>query len=187
LKIKYGGVDVESRSIISADRREKTVSEIANALTRNAWSAVGGNKKAVNSICFVGDGGLPLAYPVTNFASAVTATAALAVLELLEKRTGQAHTATVDHRLVSFWFGLSIHPIGWKLPPVWDPIAGDYPTRDGFIRLHTNAPHHRAAAERVLGAHEEKDSMARAVAGWPKAIWRGRSLRWEDVPPRCGQ
>ena len=144
------------------------MSEIAIALTRNAWSAVGGNKTATNSLFFVGDGGLPSAYPVTDFASAVTATAALAVLELLEMRTGQAQTATVNCRLASFWFGLSIHPIGWKLPPAWDPIAGDYPTCDGFIRLHTNAPHHRAAAERVLGAHEDRDGMARAVAGWAK-------------------
>jgi crotonobetainyl-CoA:carnitine CoA-transferase CaiB-like acyl-CoA transferase len=146
------------------------MSEIANTLTRNAWSAVGGNQSATNKIFFVGNGGLPSAYPVTDFASAVTATAALAVLELLEARRGKAQTATVDRRLASFWFGLSVHPIGWKLPPAWDPIAGDYPTRDGFIRLHTNAPHHRAAAQRVLGAHNDRDSMARAVAGWAKGV-----------------
>jgi hypothetical protein len=144
------------------------MSEIANTLTGNAWSAIGGNKKAVSSIFFAGDGGLPSVYPVTDFASAVTATAALAVLELLENRSGKAQSATVDRRLVSFWFGLSIHPIGWKLPQAWDPIAGDYPTRDGFIRLHTNAPHHRAAAERVLGEHGDREDVARAVAGWAK-------------------
>jgi hypothetical protein len=144
------------------------MSEIANALTENAWSAIGGNKKAVNSISFVGDGGLPSAYPVSDFASAATAAAALAVLELLEARSGRAQSAIIDRRLSSFWFWLSIHPIGWKLPPAWDPIAGDYATRDGFIRLHTNAPHHRAAAERVLRSHEDRDSMARAVAGWAK-------------------
>jgi CoA-transferase family III len=144
------------------------MSEITNALTRNAWTAIGGTKDAVSSICFVGDGGLPSAYPVTDFASAVTATAALAILELLEKRSGNAQRATVDRRLASFWFHLSIHPMGWKLPPAWDPIAGDYPTRDGFIRLHTNAPHHRAAAERVLGSHNDRDGMARAVASWTK-------------------
>jgi CoA transferase family III len=154
---------------MGAARREKTMSEIAAALTRNARSGIGGNRKAVNSIFFVGDGGLPSVYPVTDFASAVTATTALAVLELLGKRTGKAQSATVDRRLVSFWFWLSIRPLGWKLPPAWDPIAGDYPTRDGFIRLHTNAPHHRAAAERVLGAHGDRDSMARAVAGWTKS------------------
>jgi CoA-transferase family III len=144
------------------------MSEIANALAQTAWMAIGGNKNAASSILFVGDGGLPSVYPVTDFASAVTATAALSVLELLEKRTGKGQSATVDRRLASFWFGLSIRPRGWKLPPAWDPIAGDYPTRDGFIRLHTNAPHHRAAAERVLGAHDDKDSMARAVASWAK-------------------
>jgi hypothetical protein len=144
------------------------MSVIASALTRNAWSAIGGNENAADSISFVGDGGLPSAFAVTDFASAVTATAALAVLELLGKKTGKEQSATVDRRLASLWFGLSIRPIGWKLPPAWDPIAGDYLTRDGFIRLHTNAPHHRAAAERVLGAHDDRDSMARIVTGWAK-------------------
>ena len=109
---------------------------------RNRECVERGNKKATNSICFVSDGGLPSAYPVADFASAVTATAALAVLELLEKRTGPTQTATVDRWLASFWFWLSIYPINWKLPPAWDPIAGDYLTRDGFVQLHTNAPHH---------------------------------------------
>jgi hypothetical protein len=159
---------MESEALSRADPREKAMSEIASALTENAWVAIGGNQKALNSISFVGDGALPSAYPVSDFASAATATATLAVLELLETRSGKAQSATVDRRLASFWFWLSIHPVGWKLPPAWDPIAGDYPTRDGFIRLHTNAPHHRAAAERVLGAHNDRDSMARVVAGWVK-------------------
>jgi hypothetical protein len=63
---------------------------------------------------------------------------------------------------------MSIRPIGWSLPAPWDPIAGDYATRDGWIRLHTNAPHHRAAAERVLGTHGDKTGMAKAVATWRK-------------------
>ena len=55
------------------------------------------------------------------------------------------------------------------MPAPWDPVAGDYLTRDGWIRLHTNAPHHRAAAERVLGAQTDRAGMARAVADWTKA------------------
>src|SRR5262249_55697749 len=51
-----------------------------------------------------------------------------------------------DRRLCGLWFGWSIRPQGWVMPDAWDPIAGDYRTRDGWIRLHTNAPHHRAAA-----------------------------------------
>ena len=62
------------------------------------------------------------------------------------------------------WFGFSIRPQGWTLPSPWDPIAGDYRTRDGWIRLHTNAPHHRRAALAVLGAVEERESVAAAVA-----------------------
>jgi crotonobetainyl-CoA:carnitine CoA-transferase CaiB-like acyl-CoA transferase len=55
------------------------------------------------------------------------------------------------------------------VPALWAPIAGDYRARDGWIRLHTNGPHHRRAAERVLGGTEmDKDAAARAVAGWAK-------------------
>jgi CoA-transferase family III len=58
--------------------------------------------------------------------------------------------------------------MGWH-PPPGDPIAGDYPTRDGWIRLHTNAPSHRAAAERVLGATGDRATIAREVAHWSKS------------------
>ncbi len=61
---------------------------------------------------------------------------------------------------------MTIDPIGWQLPPIWDAVAGDYETSDGWIRLHTNAPHHRAAAMRVLGCEEDRDAVARAVATW---------------------
>ena len=44
--------------------------------------------------------------------------------------------------------------------------CGDYATADGWIRLHTNAPHHRAAALSVLGATAEKQAVAAAVAHW---------------------
>jgi crotonobetainyl-CoA:carnitine CoA-transferase CaiB-like acyl-CoA transferase len=142
------------------------MSVIANALAQTAWTAIGGNESG--SVSYVAVGGLPSIYPVTDFASAMIATAAQSVLELLRTRDGQTRTATIDRRLASFWFGLSIRPIGWKLAPPWDPIAGDYRTSDGWIRLHTNAPHHRIAAEKVLGAHTDKEGMARAIAGWRK-------------------
>ncbi len=39
--------------------------------------------------------------------------------------------------------------------------------RDGWIRLHTNAPHHRAAAQRVLGAqNDDKTAWRPPVARW---------------------
>lgn len=144
------------------------MSVIANTLTRNVWCAIGGDASAVESLSFVGAGGLPSAYPVTDFASATLGAAALSLLELLGSRDGQSRSATIDRRLSSLWFGFSIRPIGWTLAPIWDPIAGDYRTSDGWIRLHTNAPRHRAAAERILGAHADREGIARTVAGWRK-------------------
>ena len=42
-------------------------------------------------------------------------------------------------------------------PPAWDAIAGVYKTRDGFVRLHTNFPHHRDAVCKVLNCKPERD------------------------------
>jgi len=43
---------------------------------------------------------------------------------------------------------------GWSRPELWDPLAGNYRAGDGWIRLHTNYRSHRAAAGRLLGAHD---------------------------------
>lgn len=50
--------------------------------------------------------------------------------------------------------------------PVWDSLAGDYPTRDGWIKLHTNAPRHRAALLDTLGVSDTREQVAGATAGW---------------------
>ena len=79
---------------------------------------------------------------------------------------GAAPTVRVDRALASAWFSYSIRPRGWSLPAPWDAIAGDYPTRDGWIRLHTNAPRHRRAALGVLDVPEDRDAVATAVGRW---------------------
>ncbi|MET1067554.1 MAG: CoA transferase [Pseudomonas prosekii] len=117
-------------------------------------------------IPFTSSGALPSAFAVTDLACASIAAAGQALGELLQQHTARTPALEVDRRLASFWFATSIRPVGWSVPPLWDPIAGDYATRDGWIRLHTNAPHHRAAAERVLGACSDRVAMATAVAKW---------------------
>ncbi|MBO0759485.1 MAG: CoA transferase, partial [Bradyrhizobiaceae bacterium] len=141
---------------------------LSHELTKQAWSAVGGSASATDDVVFKGRGGLASVFPVTDFASAAVATASLSIAELV-RAIGRTTSVTVDRRLSSIWFSSSIRPIGWRLPAPWDPIAGDYRTGDGWIRLHTNAPHHRAAAERVLGVRGDKEAVARAVAHWAKA------------------
>lgn len=120
-------------------------------------------------ISFTATGALPSAFAVTELACASIAAAGQAASELLHQQTGRRPELEVDRRLASFWFATSIRPIGWSVPPLWDPVAGDYATRDGWIRLHTNAPHHRAAAERVLGACADRPAMAGKVAQWAKS------------------
>ncbi|HJR29223.1 MAG TPA: CoA transferase [Pseudomonas sp.] len=120
-------------------------------------------------IPFTSSGALPSAFAVTDLACASIAAAGQAASELLHRQTGRLPTVEVDRRLASFWFATSIRPVGWSVPPLWDPVAGDYATKDGWIRLHTNAPHHRAAAETVLGACADRAAMASKVARWAKS------------------
>ena len=51
-------------------------------------------------------------------------------------------------------------------PPAWDAIAGVYKTRDGFVRLHTNFPHHRDAVCKVLNCKPERDEVQAALMQW---------------------
>src|ERR1700677_4445755 len=145
------------------------MTELARHFTQLAWQAVGGATNAPDEVVFTGLGGLPSVFPVTDLASAAVDAAGLSIAELVRQAGGRRAAVTVDRRLSSIWCHSSLRPIGWSLPPPWDPIAGDYRAKDGWMRLHTNAPHHRAAVERVLGAHGDKASVSNAVGQWAKA------------------
>lgn len=73
---------------------------------------------------------------------------------------------TVNRRLASLWFAQSFVPTNWEMPPIWDDIAGLYQTSDGWIRLHTNLPHHRCAALDVLAVNANRDSVSAAIKKW---------------------
>lgn len=120
-------------------------------------------------LTFTEAGALPSTFAVTDLASASIGAAGQAVAQLIQQQTGRLPSISVDRRLASFWFSSSIRPIGCDVPPLWDPVAGDYASADGWIRLHTNAPHHRAAAERVLGTVVDRSEMAVNVAKWKAA------------------
>ncbi len=87
-------------------------------------------------------------------------------------------TVNVDRRLASFWFAYSLRPSGWTPPSAEDFVVGDYQTADGWIRLHTNASHHRAAALRALklAAPNGRADVAQAVATWNADALEARVL-----------
>ncbi len=133
------------------------------------------------NVTITGTGTLPAAFDVSGFAVAAMAQAATAIARLARHHGGAAPEISIDRDLASLWFGLSFTPDGWELPPVWDAIAGDYKCADGWIRLHTNAPHHRAAALKVLGLGVGAD---RATVAAVVEQWHGEELEDAVVAAR---
>lgn len=104
-------------------------------------------------------------FAVTDLASSSIASAGLALADYVFGQTGRMPQVKVDQRLAYMWFVFSMRPMGWKLSSIWDDLAGDYRTSDGWIRLHTNAPHHRDVVCGVLG-NLSRDALARQVEKW---------------------
>lgn len=146
-------------------------SELAGALAlsgylREVWQAVDGDPALLNHLSIEGTGALASAFPVSDLAVAAIGVASLAIAELSSLESGTLRTVRVDRRLASFWFLTSLRPQGWSLPPQWDAVAGDYRTADGWIRLHTNAAHHRDIALSILGTPADRSVVERAVEKW---------------------
>lgn len=121
-----------------------------------------------------GDGALPSAYPVTELLIGAMGAAGVASAALVRRLGGEHSPVRIDRRLASLWSAWSLVPDGWTVPGPWDPIAGDYPCAgERWIKLHTNAPRHRAAALAALGLlaadgrpRADREAVARAVCGW---------------------
>ena len=112
-------------------------------------------------------GGLPSVFAVDALSGATVSAAVASVAELFGARLGESPPpAMVDFGEVAAAFRSERlqEPVGWKLPEIWDPIAGDYRTRDGFIRIHTNYAHHRDAALRALQVPADRAAVTAAVA-----------------------
>src|ERR1700676_1776576 len=137
----------------------------ADSFLREIWTSLGGEEQ-IHNATLIGAGELASIFAVSDLAAASIAAAGLAIAELIGTSGGAPPSARVDRRLASFWFGTDLRPDGWSPRPPWDPIAGDYKAADGWIRLHTNAPHHRDAALAVLKTPAEKNAVTAEVAKW---------------------
>ena len=137
-----------------------------STMARALWFATGGESNFLTDLEIIGSGDLPSVFAVSDLAAAAIGTAGLATSELIATQFRDSPAVRVDRRLASMWFGLSVRPQGWPLPPLWDPLSADYEAKDRWIRLHMNAPHHRDAALTVLGVSAEKEAVAREVSRW---------------------
>ena len=107
---------------------------------------------------------LPIRYRV-----AAAASASLAALGIAASRLGEtpqrvridARAAAISLRSASY-LRVNFEP----LPPVWDPLSGFYPVRNGWVSIHCNFPNHRNAALRVLGTEADRAQAEQASRAW---------------------
>ena len=141
------------------------LSEIAARI----WGEAGGRADLPGVLTVTGPRAvLPSPFDVTGLATASVAAATMAAAEFLAVGGDRRPLpVTVDSRQACAAFAAEglFTPVGWERPDPWDPIAGNYQTRDGWIRLHTNYAYHRAVVERLLGA-TDRESVRAAVAEW---------------------
>ncbi len=142
------------------------------------WRGAGLPEDALGRLTLTGrDPVLPSSFALGAAAQASLAAAGLAAAELWHLRTGQAQAVAVDMRdAVAEFMSERLLRVDGK-PPAdpWDPIAGLYPTADGWVRLHTNFPHHRDGVLQLLGCDNDRGAVATALRGWRAASFEHRA------------
>jgi len=135
----------------------------------DVWTSSGGEPSALDALTLTGDGPqLPSSFRVAAAAQISIAASALAAAEIWKLRGGEAQQVTVDmrHAVVECRSERYLRLDDKPPPPAWDAIAGVYKTRDGFVRLHTNFPHHRDAICKVLNCKPEREAVQAALMEW---------------------
>jgi crotonobetainyl-CoA:carnitine CoA-transferase CaiB-like acyl-CoA transferase len=133
------------------------------------WTSVGGEAAALDQVRLTGDGpGLPSSFHVGALGQASIAASGLAAAALWRARGGANQTVTVDlrHACAENRSERLLQVDGKATPNLWDPIAGVYPTADGFVRLHTNFAHHRQAVLDVLKCASDRAAVGAALLQW---------------------
>lgn len=149
---------------IASARQNGSSSHLYNLIMKEIDEALG----IQADLHVVGDERLSSCFSVTDLATSSIGAVGSAISALVAEIDGSQHRpeVIVDRRLASLWFRRSISPRDWEIPPPWDAVAGDYEGKDGWIKLHTNLDHHRAAALAVLGCEVNKSAVAAAVRHW---------------------
>jgi crotonobetainyl-CoA:carnitine CoA-transferase CaiB-like acyl-CoA transferase len=108
-------------------------------------------------------------YRVGAAGGAALAAVGLAAADLWQLRCGRRQQVSVDLRAAaaSLLSGAYLRIDGKPPPPIWDPMSGFYPVRDGrWVSIHCNFANHRAAALSVLGTGEDRAQAEQASSRW---------------------
>ncbi len=150
----------------AADFTVPGMKDDTRALVASLWAQLGSADRPCPPLTLEDDTDavaalLPSVYAVDTFATATVALASCALADL-----ARAPAVNVDrrHAAVAFRSERYLERVGQALPALWDPVAGDYRTADGWVRLHTNYPHHRAAALHALDVAEDRSAITARLA-----------------------
>ncbi|MEO1190651.1 MAG: CoA transferase [Pseudomonadota bacterium] len=133
------------------------------------WQASGGPAQALERVSLMGDQPfLPSSFKVDVAAQASIAAATLAASEIWRLRSGERCGVSIDRRHATAEFRSEHYLLvdGKPAADLWDRIAGAYPCKDGWVRLHSNFPHHRDGLLALLDCAYERDAVAEALKHW---------------------
>jgi crotonobetainyl-CoA:carnitine CoA-transferase CaiB-like acyl-CoA transferase len=138
---------------------------------RSILPATGWSTDQADAVTFTGgtDPILPTPFRVGVAGAATLAATGIAAADLWQHRTGRGQSIGVDVRqaTASLRSGHYLKVGDGHVSSARNPIMGVYPTKDGrWSYVHANFPNHRAAALKVLGCEENRESVTRAVATW---------------------
>jgi crotonobetainyl-CoA:carnitine CoA-transferase CaiB-like acyl-CoA transferase len=139
------------------------------------WTALGGDPACGEDLEVRHAGRhLPSRFAVDELAVGAVGAMLLAAAELADARGLPRPRAAVDARHVAVAFTSERHlqRDGRTPASTFAPLSRFLPTRDGWIRLHANYPHHRAALLRALGTDE---------AGVPAVLAAAEAQAAEDA------
>jgi crotonobetainyl-CoA:carnitine CoA-transferase CaiB-like acyl-CoA transferase len=131
-----------------------TDAEGAWPVLQAAWRDLSGDEAL--RVELTGAAVLPGAFRVADAAVAAVGCALLAAARWRGARSaaldveGAAGVFLAERRLL----------VDGMAPAFWDPLAGDHLAEDGWVRLHTNYPAHRAATLRALALPPDADRAA---------------------------
>lgn len=139
--------------------------ELTRRLYESMWAALGGSGDLASAVSFAGDEVLPGPFAVSHVGAASFAAVGAAIADLVSTVTGAPPAVRVDRTLASVWLAHWSAPVGWDRGTPWHGVSTDYPASDGrWVRLQANYDHLRRAAAKALGATEDREAFARAIA-----------------------
>ncbi|ONG47296.1 carnitine dehydratase [Pseudoroseomonas deserti] len=131
------------------------------------WTGQGLDPAALSRLVMTGeDPALPSSFAIGSLAASSIGAVALAAAEIHRARGGPAQDIAIDRHdaAIEFRSERYLRLGDGPASELWDAIAGLYRCGEGWVRLHTNFPHHRDGILRLLDVPHDKAAVAAALA-----------------------